>query len=71
MDILNWNGADLPETLRHLPPGRYVLQPVDDAPPLSPEQDARLRRALDAVDQGQGHPHEVVVARLKARIAGR
>jgi hypothetical protein len=45
--VLHWNGKDIPEELRGLPVGRYVVEPVDHvAPALSPEDEEGLRLAL-------------------------
>ena len=45
--IVRWNGTDLPEELRKLPAGRYIVEPVDDVPPLTLDEDAGLQLALD------------------------
>ena len=68
MEILNWNGADLPEALRHLPPGRYVLESIDEVPALSEAQDRDLRAAVQAADADQGVDGDVAEARLKSRL---
>jgi hypothetical protein len=33
--IVNWNGVDVPEELKVLKKGRYVLLPMDEAPELT------------------------------------
>jgi len=45
--IVRWNGADLPAELRELPAGRYIVEPIDDVPPLTLDEDAGLQLALD------------------------
>jgi len=56
--VLRWNGKDLPEELRNLPPGEYVLEPVDqDAPPLTPEEEEGIRRALASAATGSTVSH--------------
>ncbi len=52
--VLKWNGKDLPDELRSLPAGRYVVEPVDDAPVLTPEEEQGLVEALQAIDRGEG-----------------
>ena len=52
--VLNWNGEELPDELRALPKGRYVVVPVDEAPELTPEQQAGLEAALASVRAGHG-----------------
>ena len=51
--VLNWNGKDLPSELRELRPGRYVVEEVDEAPELSPEEEAGLEAALESYRQGR------------------
>jgi hypothetical protein len=68
MEVLTWNGTDLPESLRHLPPGRYVLEPVDDVPPLTPDQEAGIIQALRSADAGKGSTTAEVRARLERRF---
>jgi hypothetical protein len=52
--ILTWNGKDVPAELRQLPAGRYVVEAVDEeAPALSPEEEAGIEAALDSYRQGR------------------
>jgi hypothetical protein len=52
--IVNWNGKDLPTELRELPAGRYVIEAVDDeAPVLSPADEAGIEAALESYRQGR------------------
>ncbi len=52
--VLKWNGKDLPDELRSLPAGRYIVEPVDEAPVLTPEEEQGLVEALQAIDRGEG-----------------
>jgi len=52
--IVKWDGSKLPEELRSLPAGRYVVEPIDDAPPLSAEEEAGIDAALDSLRRGEG-----------------
>ena len=52
--VLKWNGKDVPEELRSLPAGRYVVEAVDEAPALTPGEEAGLVEALEAIDRGEG-----------------
>ncbi len=54
MRVLDWNGEDVPEALRELPPGRYVLQAVDDLMQLAPEDEGGTREGLEQLDGGEG-----------------
>jgi hypothetical protein len=52
--ILTWNGKDVPSELRDLPTGRYVVEAVDEeAPELSPEEEAGIEAALESYRQGR------------------
>ena len=52
--LVNWNGKDLPPELRELPAGRYVLSPAEDeAPDLSPQEEAGIEAALESHRQGR------------------
>jgi hypothetical protein len=49
--VVTWNGKDVPA---ELPAGRYVVEPVDDeAPPLSPDEEAGIEAALESYRQGR------------------
>ncbi len=52
--IIDWDGKGMPEELRRLPPGRYLVEPVDTAPKLSDEEEDGLRRALESLRAGKG-----------------
>lgn len=52
--VVTWNGKDVPPELRELPAGRYVIGAVEDeAPALSPEEEAGIQAALDSHRQGR------------------
>jgi hypothetical protein len=51
---MNWNGKDVPPELSELPAGRYVVEALEDeAPALSPEEEAGIEAALDSYRQGR------------------
>ena len=58
--VLKWNGKDVPQELRSLPAGRYVVEAVDEAPTLTPEEEAGLVEALQAIDRGEGESAQKV-----------
>jgi hypothetical protein len=76
--VLNWNGEDIPDDvrqrmpaeLRGLPRGRYVLEPVDEAPVPSDEDEAGIAAAIESVRQGRAVSMEAARARID-RILGR
>jgi hypothetical protein len=52
--VVTWNGKDVPPELSELPPGRYVVEAVEeDAPALSPEEEAGIEAALESYRQGR------------------
>lgn len=52
--VVTWNGKDVPAELRELPAGRYVVEAIDDdAPALSPEEEAGIEAALESYRQGR------------------
>jgi methionine salvage enolase-phosphatase E1 len=66
--VLDWNGVDVPDELRELPKGRYVVVALDDAPELDAAQEAGLEAALAAVRDGRGVPLEDARDRVMARL---
>jgi hypothetical protein len=43
--IVEWNGRDLPDELRSLPPGRYLIEEYTGQPlDVAPEEDDALRQ---------------------------
>lgn len=52
--VVTWNGKDVPAELRDLPAGRYVVETIDDdAPALSPDEEAGIEAALGSYRQGR------------------
>ena len=66
--IVNWNGVDVPEELKALKKGRYVLVPVDEPPELTEEQEAGLEAAMASIREGHGLSREEAFAELKASL---
>lgn len=52
--VVTWNGKDIPAELRDLPAGRYVVEPIDEeAPALTPDEEAGIEAALESYRQGR------------------
>ena len=52
--IVSWNGKDVPEELREMPAGRYLVEAVEEAaPPLSSDEEAGIEAALESYRQGR------------------
>ena len=66
--VLHWNGRDIPQELRSLPEGRYVVDAVDAAPLLSPDEEAGLDAALESLRQGRGVEADTVFHRIEGRL---
>jgi hypothetical protein len=65
--VVRWNGKDLPEELRELPAGTYVLEAVD-APALSEEDEEGLRQALASLQAGHGRTLDQVRATIASLV---
>jgi hypothetical protein len=68
MAVIHWNGTDLPEALRSLPPGDYVVAPVEAEPLLTSEEEDGLIEALASLRAGRGVDHEQVRSRVLKRF---
>jgi hypothetical protein len=66
--IVNWNGVDVPEELKALAKGRYVLVPLDEPPELTDEQEAGLEAAIASVRSGEALSRDEALAKAKASI---
>jgi hypothetical protein len=56
--IVNWNGVDVPEELKALRKGRYVLVPIDEPPDLTEEEEAGIEQAIASIEAGEGIPFD-------------
>jgi len=66
--VLHWNGKDVPQELRELPEGRYVVDAVDLAPELSGEEEAGLEAGLESLRQGRGVDATAVFRRIEESL---
>lgn len=66
--VVRWNGNDLPEELRTLPAGRYVLESVDDLPPLTPDEEAGIEAAFESLQRGEGVGASEARSRIDAAL---
>ena len=66
--IVNWNGVDVPEELKALRKGRYVLVPIDEPPELPEEQEVGLEAAPTSVPSGPGLSRDDAYAKAKANL---
>jgi hypothetical protein len=68
--VVIWNGKDLPPELRELPAGRYVVEAIEEeAPALSPDEEAGIETALESYREGRivnaGRAREIIDAALE------
>ena len=49
--LIHWNGVDIPDELRSLPAGTYVLESTDDA--LTEDEERGIAEALAAIRAGR------------------
>ncbi len=63
--VIDWDGVHLPSDLQKLPPGRYIVELVDDVAPLTPQEEDGLIAALDNLDAGQAVPFTDVVRNIR------
>ena len=66
--ILDWNGKDVPKTLRTLPEGRYLIEEVAPMRALTPLEQTGLRQALESVREGRTTSAAKVHAQLRTLI---
>jgi hypothetical protein len=64
--VIEWDGSEVPRELRELPPGRYLLEPLDELLLLTPEEDAGIQEAIEDLDAGNGIPLEDALAEIRA-----
>jgi hypothetical protein len=66
--IIEWDGTHVPEDLRKLPPGRYLVSdPYWDDDEMTEEEEAGVLLALDEIEAGQGIPLEDAIREIRAR----
>jgi len=66
--VVDWNGKDIPEGLRSLPPGRYFVEQVEEAPVLTPDEEEGIREAIRSLEAGEGRSVAQVRTALSAVI---
>jgi hypothetical protein len=69
--VLDWNGEDLPDELRQLPAGRYVVESGDDAPELTEDEEEGIRQALASLRAGKGRTANQVRETIEAVFRNR
>ena len=70
--VFDWNGDALPDEVRRRLPkelqglssGRYVLEPVNDAPELTTEEESGLQAAIDSLREAGASRFDEAKARI-------
>jgi hypothetical protein len=66
--VIDWNGRDVPEGLRHLPKGRYVIEQLVPRRRLTRAEEEGLIKALDSVEAGRTRSARAVHGRLRSLL---
>ncbi len=67
--VIKWDGKHLPKELKRLPPGRYSLEVVQDAEPLTKDETRGILKALRELDAGEGRSLSDVISEIRGRTA--
>jgi hypothetical protein len=67
--VIQWDGKHLPKELKHLPPGRYSLEVVQNSAPLTKEEQRGILKALRELDAGEGRSLSEVISEIRGRAA--
>ncbi len=63
--VIRWDGVHIPEELGNLPPGQYAIEPVDQPPQLTEQEEEGILAALNGLDAGRGVPLAEVVREIR------
>lgn len=64
--VIEWDGQEIPAALRGLPPGRYVVEPLDHLTQLTDAEEQGLIEAMEQADKGQVVTLEQALANIRA-----
>ena len=65
--VIKWDGKHLPKELKKVPPGRYSLEVVQEATPLTKEEERGILNALSQLDAGEGRSLTEVISQIRGR----
>src|SRR4051812_29462285 len=68
--VIDWNGKYVPESLRTLAPGRYIVAPHFDMLNLTEEDVTRTLDAINDLELGNGQTDAVILAQLSRLSPG-
>jgi hypothetical protein len=67
--VIKWDGKHLPKEPKRLPRGRYSLEVVQDATPLTKDEQRGILKALRELDAGKGRSLLEVISEIRGRAA--
>jgi hypothetical protein len=67
--VVEWNGQNVPEELRALPAGRYVVAAVEESDALTDEEEGGLIAAMKSAES-RVLSHDDVMSRAKKIVGG-
>jgi hypothetical protein len=62
--VIDWDGENVPPALESLPPGRYVIERLDESLALDKHEEEGIRQALASLEAGRGSTLEEVQERV-------
>lgn len=66
--VVEWDGKNVPDEMRSLPPGRYVVEPIDEDISLTSDEEEGIRQAMASLEAGQGRSLEAVRNRVLSAL---
>lgn len=69
--VIEWDGNQVPEELRKLPPGRYAIESIDELPRLTEAEQTGVLDGLNELDAGKGIPLADVVREIRGSTPAR
>jgi predicted transcriptional regulator len=69
--VIDWDGENVPPALESLPPGRYVIERLDESLALDKHEEEGIRQALASLEAGRGSTLEEVQERVLKKLGDR
>ncbi len=69
--VMDWDEENVPPVLESLPPGRYVVERLDEALARDAQEEEGVRQALASLEAGRGSTLREVQERLLKKLGDR
>ena len=69
--VIDWDGENLPPALESLPPGRYVVERIDESTALTEAEEEGIRQALASLDAGKALSSDEVRTKVLGPLGSR